>query len=176
MWDWRSHLHRQKSKQSNVVDKSNDVEQKEGGDMALARRNPAELEWPGWFPSRLFDWPEAWRSLTEEPSLKLEEFREGDNVVVRAEMPGLDPEKDVEITITDNVLRIRAERREETKTEDKEGYRTEFRYGSFSRAIRLPAGATEQDVNASYTDGILEVRVPINTTEAEAKKIAVKRG
>ncbi len=108
--------------------------------------------------------------------MKLEEYREGDNLVVRAEMPGLDPEKDVEITVSDNTLRIKAERREQTKTEDKEGYRSEYRYGSFVRAMRLPAGATEKDVSASYTDGILEVRVPINTAEAEAKKVAVKRG
>jgi HSP20 family protein len=144
--------------------------------MALVRQTPGALDWSSMIPSRLFDWPEPWRDLVEASSMKLEEYREGDNLVVRAEMPGLDPEKDVEITVSDNTLRIKAERREQTKTEDKESYRSEFRYGSFIRAIRLPAGATEKDVTASYTDGILEVRVPINTAEAEAKKVTVKRG
>jgi HSP20 family protein len=170
MWDWRSQLHRQKSEQMKV-----NKQKEEGDDMALVRRTPTELDWPTGFPSRLFAWPEPWRDLMEESNLKLEEYQEGDNLVVRAEMPGLDPEKDVEITVKDDTLRIKAERREETKAEDKKGYRSEFRYGSFVRAIRLPAGATDKDVSASYTDGILEVRVPINKAEAEAKKISVTR-
>lgn len=53
---------------------------------------------------------------------------------------------------------------------------SEFHYGSFTRTLQLPAGATDDDVQATYADGILEVRVPIDTAEAEKKKIPVQRG
>ena len=107
--------------------------------------------------------------------LRVEEFTEGNQAVVRVEMPGIDPDKDVEISVTDHTLRLHAERREEKKTEEKGSYRSEFRYGSFTRTVSLPAGATEKDVKATYKDGILEVRVPIDDEAAESKKIPVQR-
>ncbi|HEX6310710.1 MAG TPA: Hsp20/alpha crystallin family protein, partial [Acidimicrobiia bacterium] len=119
-------------------------------------------------PRRLFDWlhwPE-WASLLEAPlfeeTMRIEQYEEGTELVVKAEMPGLDPDKDVDIQVVGETLRIRAERRQETKTEEKGRYRSEFRYGSFSRTLPLPTGATEADVKATYKDGILEVRVPID--------------
>ncbi len=146
--------------------------------MSLMRRARSELDWPEWFPARrLLDWPEGWRERFEDAdALRVEEFQEGDTLVVRAEMPGIDPDKDVEVTVTDHLMRVKAERRQETKTEDKKGYRSEFRYGSFTRTVPLPAGATEDDVKASYTDGILEVRIPIDGAAAEAKKIPIAKG
>ena len=92
--------------------------------------------------------------------------------MVRSELPGIDPEKDVEITVDDGVLTVKAERREEKK----EGGRSEFRYGSFTRSITLPTGADEDNVAASYRDGILEVRTPIKeATKAEPKRIAITK-
>ena len=90
-------------------------------------------------------------------------------------MPGIDPDKDVQISVTDHTLHLRAERREETKTEEKGTYRSEFRYGSFARTVPLPVGATDKDVKATYKDGILEVRIPIDRGEAESKKIPIQR-
>ncbi|HYA67688.1 MAG TPA: Hsp20/alpha crystallin family protein, partial [Acidimicrobiales bacterium] len=59
----------------------------------------------------------------------------------------------------------------------KEGYRSEFRYGTFERDVLLPKGVTADDVSASYTDGILEVRVPMPTeAKPEATKVAVTHG
>ncbi|HVV36139.1 MAG TPA: Hsp20/alpha crystallin family protein [Acidimicrobiales bacterium] len=113
--------------------------------------------------------------LMDDRLPRIEEFQEDHTVVVRFEMPGIDPDNDVEITVTDGVLRIKAERREETKSDDTHAYRSEFRYGSYSRGIQLPAGASEDDVKASYKDGILEVRVPMSDEKAEAKKIPVTR-
>ena len=94
--------------------------------------------------------------------MRVENFTEGNEAVVRVEMAGIDPDKDVEISVTDHTLRVHAERREETKTEDKGSYRSEFRYGSFTRVVPFPAGATEKDVKATYKDGILEIRVPVD--------------
>ena len=143
--------------------------------MALMKRTRDDLEWPSLFGHRLFEWPDTWKELMEDSTLKVEEFEDDGHMVVRAEMPGIDPDEDVEITVSDHVLHLRAERRSESKTEDKKGYRSEFHYGSFSRRIQLPAGATEDDVKASYTDGILEVRIPIDHAEADKRKIPVQR-
>jgi HSP20 family protein len=127
-------------------------------------------------PRRLFDWL-RWPELSAfGEEMRVEEFAEGDEFVVRTEMPGLDPEKDIDIQIGDGTLRIRAERRQESKTSEKGGYRSEFRYGSFTRSVPLPGGTTEKDVKATYKDGILEVRMPIDKDRAEAKKISVERG
>jgi HSP20 family protein len=144
--------------------------------MSLIRRNRSDVDWPDWFGGRMFEVPDTWKDLFDDSDMKVEEFRDGDTLVVRAEMPGIDPDNDVEITVSDNMLHLRAERRSETKTEDKKGYRSEFRYGSFSRSVRLPAGAGEDDVKASYNDGILEVRIPVDETSTGARKIPISRG
>jgi HSP20 family protein len=141
--------------------------------------SPAPRDWlTRWFEDWPFGrWPELWRGRLMEgvEPMRVEEFREGNTLVVKAEMPGLDPDKDVEISVTDNTLHIRAERRQETKVEEKGGYRSEFHYGSFARSVPLPAGATEEDVKATYKDGILEVRIPVDQGKAEARKISIQR-
>jgi HSP20 family protein len=130
-------------------------------------------------PARgLFDWPPSWSGLfdwLEQTHPRLEEYEEDGTLVVKAEMPGVDPDKDVEITIANGMLRIKAERQQETKTEETSFYRSEFRYGSYVRTVALPAGATEDDVKATYQDGILEVRVPLSTEQAENRKVPVSR-
>jgi len=125
-----------------------------------------------------FPVPRWWPDLVGpmDDRMRVEEFEEGDELVVRAEMPGLDPDKDVEITMADHTLRLRAERRESTRSEEKGGYRSEFRYGSFMRTVPLPAGATDKDVKANYTDGILEVRIPIDREAGDSHRIPVAHG
>ena len=133
------------------------------------------------FESLTDDLPELlklpdWTKLAAlEDRMRVEEYTEDGTLVIRAEMPGIDPEKDVDISMSDGLLTIRAERREEKKTEERRGYRSEFHYGAFSRSMRLPAGATDKDVKASYKDGILEVRVPIDKEQAAARKIPVEK-
>lgn len=145
--------------------------------MTLMRRTRGELEWPDWLMGqRGFDWPATWKEFMEDSDLRVEEFQEDGELVVRAEMPGIDPDRDVDISLSDHMLRLKAERREKTETTDKSGFHSEFRYGSFSRTIPLPAGVTETDVKATYVDGILEVRLPVDTEAAEAHKIPVARG
>jgi HSP20 family protein len=92
--------------------------------------------------------------------VRVEEFLDGDTYVIRAEMPGLEPNKDIELSVRDGVLHLSAERREHSEEERPDGFRTEFRYGRMSRDVRLPEGASEADVTATYKDGILEVRLP----------------
>lgn len=118
--------------------------------------------------------PELWQMLGSE-EMKIEEFRADGDLVVRVELPGIDPDKDVEVSVSEGTLTIHAERTRETKEETESHFRSEFRYGSFTRRIPLPAGANEDDVRASYTDGILEVRVPIVEGAATARKVPISR-
>ena len=128
---------------------------------------------------RTSELPDLWSRLFDPLDLgnpmKVEELREDGTMVVRAELPGIDPQKDVEITVADGMLHVHAERREE-HSDDAEGtYRTEFRYGSFDRTLRLPAGTSEDDVTATYRDGILEVRLPVEESAPAVKRIEVTK-
>ena len=127
----------------------------------------------GWAP-----WPAGFRAFFEGADImpmRLEQFEADGTLVVRAEMPGLDPETDIDISVADHTLQIRAERREEHESGKDEPYRSEFRYGSFARTMALPAGAAEDAIKATYSDGILEVRVPIDAGAADAKRVPVTR-
>ena len=104
--------------------------------------------------------------------IHVEEYREDGMLVVRADLPGIDPDKDVELTVAGEMLHIEAQRREEEKREGKGFLRREVRYGSFSRSLPLPEGVTEADITATYKDGVLEVRIPEPTREP-ARKIAI---
>lgn len=111
-------------------------------------------EWTRMLPFRppaLGDWP---------ATIRVDEFQENGTLVIRAELPGMDPDKDVELTVSDGMLHIHAQRREEEEKEDKGYLRREIHYGTFSRTLAMPEGIAESDIKASYQNGILEVRVP----------------
>ncbi|HET9760936.1 MAG TPA: Hsp20/alpha crystallin family protein [Nocardioidaceae bacterium] len=107
--------------------------------------------------------------------MRVEEFVEGDTCVIRAELPGIDPDKDVEISVSDGIMHLQAVRRERSEDERPDGYRSEFRYGSLERRFRLPQGTTEKDIKATYHDGILEVRVPAPKQVKPAARIPIAR-
>jgi HSP20 family protein len=107
-----------------------------------------------------------------EPCWAFDVDESGKDVVVRAEAPGFEP-KDFEVELSGNVLHIRAEqKREEEKKKEKVGY-TECRYARFERLVTLPEYTDRSKVEASYRNGVLEVRVP-KTAEAQGKRIEVK--
>ncbi|WP_435874572.1 Hsp20/alpha crystallin family protein [Nocardia vinacea] len=127
---------------------------------------PDLTEWLAGFPTI-----ENVRPFVEGRLLRVEDEMSGGKYLVRAEMPGLDPDKDVSITVRDGVLTIKAERSERQETKG----RSEFSYGSFVRSIALPAGADEDDIAASYDKGILTVSVPVAEVTVPAEKhIAIK--
>lgn len=97
--------------------------------------------------------------------------KEGE-LVVQVELPGIDPEK-VDVTLEDNVLRIRAERGGEL-SEGVEPLRREFAYGTFEREVTLPEGIQANELTARYEAGILEVTVPYEVRAA--RKIPVEIG
>jgi HSP20 family protein len=131
-----------------------------------------------WMPSDVL---EPFRRFLEgdptQSSMRVEQFLDGNTLVVRAELPGIDPEKDVDVSVADGMLHIKAEREEKSEHKDKYGYRSEFRYGSLSRSVSLPPGSREEDVTATYKDGVLEVRAPApeQAPAAEKRKIRIDR-
>ena len=131
-------------------------------------------EWTRSLPLRMPFEP-GWRS---EELIRVDEYREDNELVVRAELSGIDPDRDVELTVKDGMLHIQAQRREEEKLEEKGFMRRELRYGSLTRTLPLPEGVVETDIKASYKDGILEIRIPISkaVVKPETTKIQIKRG
>lgn len=120
---------------------------------------------------------DSWAGLPEGRPIKVEEFVEDGTVVIRAELPGIDPDEDVDITVADGVLHVVATREERSEEERPEGYRSEFHYGSLERHIRLPEGTEADDITATYRDGILEVRIPAPADiEKPAAKVEITRG
>jgi len=149
----------------------------------LEQRDKRATESPWNRLDRLFDeWMRAQpmrRLLGGEASgeeiIRVDEYRDDDTQVVRAELPGIDPDRDVQLTVSNGMLRINAERRVEEETEEKGYIRHEMRYGSFTRSLPLAEGATEDDISATYKDGVLEIRVPVarQPAQSEPKRIAV---
>ena len=101
---------------------------------------------------------------------RLEETIRDNRYVIRAELPGLDPENDIEVTVDGRILTIRAVRRQQ----DNGPYRSEFRYGSLARAVRLPARVDAGDVTARYDKGVLEVSVPVPAVRPEGTRIPIE--
>lgn len=144
--------------------------------MAEIVRRPRSSLFPDlfdWFDAAfppLQSWP-SWPIPGMFHSLRIEDYMEDGTYVLRIEMPGIDPDKDVEINVDNGVLSITAERSEE----EREKNRSEFRYGKFARSITLPSGADEEKIEADYKDGILTVRIPVGEAGEKARRIPVRR-
>ncbi|BBY37275.1 alpha-crystallin [Mycobacterium mantenii] len=102
--------------------------------------------------------------------MRLEDEMKDGRYVVRAEMPGVDPAKDIDITVRDGHLTIKAERSER---KDFDG-RSEFSYGTFVRSVSLPAGADEGSIEATYDKGILTVAVAVSEAKPAERHIEVQ--
>ena len=141
--------------------------------MARLPRPQAPARFRAIFPD-LADWLESpWTGpppfLTGQ-MFRLEEAVRDNRFVIRAELPGLDPENDIEVAVDGRVLTIRAERRQQ----DNGPYRSEFRYGSLARTVRLPARVDAEDVTARYDKGVLEVSVPVPVVKPGGIRIPVE--
>ncbi len=125
--------------------------------------------WPSWDTPDLLGTRRSW-----VPAVDV--FTRDGNLVVRAELPGIDPEKDVEITLQDGMLRIRGERRYEDQASGNGYSRFESSYGSFERTVLLPESVQAEDIQASYENGILEVVVPGVAEGTQGKRIPIHVG
>lgn len=127
------------------------------------RRDPKTV-----FPE-LIDWFEE-PFVTLRPYLgqgiRIEDYAEDGYYVVRAEIAGIDPEKDLDVSVGSGYLTIHAHR--SSRTEGK--HRSEFRYGALSRVVALPPDTDADDVTADYTDGILTVKVALKDEKHGTRK------
>ncbi len=129
----------------------------------ILRRDPRTVipEFIDWFEEPFH----TLRPYLGQP-IRIEDYTEDGHYVVRAELAGIDPEKELEVTVGAGFLSIRAERA--SRVDGK--HRSEFRYGAFSRSIPLPSGTDADDVTAGYADGILTVKVALKDGHPEAVK------
>jgi HSP20 family protein len=93
-------------------------------------------------------------------------------LIVKAEVPGMD-KKDIDISLSDGVLTIKGEKRQEREDKNEHYYTAERRYGAFSRTMPLPVVVDTNKVDATYKEGVLKIILPKSET-AKAKKIEVK--
>lgn len=114
--------------------------------------------------------PEGETPALWSPRVDIEEGRE--SYVVKAELPGIKLE-DIKITIADNQLVVRGEKRREVEKNDTTYHRVERVYGTFERAFTLTKAVAADKIEALYRDGVLEVRVP-KAEEAKAREIQIK--
>jgi HSP20 family protein len=103
------------------------------------------------------------------PAIRIEDRMTDKEYMLRAELPGLDPDKDVQIVSHGGILTIKAERHDEEKGLN----RSEFRYGMLQRSFRLPSNVDEAAIRATYRKGILEVTIPLTSPEPTGRQIEI---
>jgi HSP20 family protein len=105
----------------------------------------------------------TWRPFTDM-------YKENGDLVVKAELPGIDPEKDLKISIEADVLVIHGEKTVEKEVTEKDRYLMERSFGNFDRRIPLPEGVDPNKLSAQYEKGVLTVKVPLPTQVEPTKK------
>jgi len=99
-------------------------------------------------------------------------YEEKESVVVKAELPGMTKE-DIEVNLAGENLTIKGEKKEDTEVKEDNYYRRERSYGSFLRTVALPSEVKNDEIKASFKDGVLEIRMP-KTEDAKKKSVSVK--
>jgi HSP20 family protein len=147
---------------------------------ALLKREPRSADLVDRFDRMFEDMMSGWvfrtpvREWFGKDVLKVDEFEENGELVIRAEMPGVDPDKDVTVTVDNGMLHLSATHREEKEVEERGYFRRELRSGTYMRTLPLPEGVTDADIKPTFTNGILEIRVPAPEM-ALAKKIPITK-
>ncbi|MFH1702909.1 MAG: Hsp20/alpha crystallin family protein [Nitrospirota bacterium] len=124
-------------------------------------RRPFPLIIPRW-------WPRLRMPEIEEITPTVDIYEEGDDVVVKAELPGMRKE-DIDVRLTEDTITVFGEKKKEEKVERKDYYSLERSYGSITRSFRLPKEVQTEKAAAKFKDGVLEIRIP-KTKEAKKKE------
>jgi len=160
--------------------------------MAIERRKPFGWGLRRWLPTRgiatfeeeiedmfdrferMFGVPARSRAIVETRGWGplVEMFDRKDEVMLRAELPGVKKE-DIRVSVTGDFLAIEGERKAEEEIKEEDYYCCERSYGKFYREISLPAGAQREKISSEYKDGILEIHIP-KAEEVKPKEIEVK--
>ena len=141
----------------------------------IPRITDRELMHPHWdLFDRFFEGFDLPKLFSEEkewtPTFNVSET--DDNIIVEAELPGLDA-KDVNVTLTNDILTVKGERKEEKEEKEENYYLKESHYGSFCRSIKLPSEIKTEEIDATYKDGVLKLTLPKAEPE-KARKIEIK--
>ena len=104
------------------------------------------------------------------PSLDVSETK--NDLVIKAELPGMDP-KDIDISLSNGLLTITGEKKQEKEEKDENYHLIERSYGSFTRSVRLPREVQSDKITASFKNGVLRVTLP-KSEEAKKKEIKIK--
>ncbi|MCM8796534.1 MAG: Hsp20/alpha crystallin family protein [Candidatus Omnitrophica bacterium] len=153
--------------------------------MALIPWRPREMWWDPFrdleaiqnemnrlFDSSLLRWSDRDVGLLEgawSPAVDIYDSK--GNVMVKADIPGMKKDE-IEVSVNKDILIIKGEKKQEKETKEKDFVRTERFYGSFNRAIRLPAEVDASKVNATYKNGVLELVLP-KKEEAKPKQLKI---
>lgn len=121
------------------------------------------------FVGDLFEWFDTEPLSRAGHMIRIEDRLTENEYLVRAELPGCDPQKDIQVAVDHGVLTIKCEREEQKQEHD----RTEFRYGLLQRIIRLPGNAVDQKIAAKYDKGVLEVKVPLAEHKATGRQVPI---
>jgi HSP20 family protein len=106
----------------------------------------------------------------------IEVFHRGNELVIRADLPGLNKD-DVKVEVTEDAITIQGERRREHEEEREGVYRSELSYGSFFRTIPLPEGAITEQAKATFKNGVLEIVVPAPPEQANrGRRLEITQG
>lgn len=117
---------------------------------------------------------EEWMNEEEfEGQLAVDVFQTKDDIVVKAPIAGVKPE-DIDVAISEDVVTIRGDRKEQEVVEKDNFYVQECFWGSFSRSVILPTSTVAEKAEASLKDGVLTIRIPKVVPEDKVKKIKVK--
>src|SRR5712692_3773460 len=138
-------------------------------DDLASRRESMDKLFQDFFPRR----PPSQALTAWQPAVEV--FETDHDVVIRAELPGIDP-KNVDITVTDNALTLQGEATAEHEENGRNYYRRELRYGSFIRTLALPDAVKGDQAKASYKNGILEIHVPKSEQRVKPKSVKVEVG
>lgn len=104
------------------------------------------------------------------PSVDISEDK--NNIILKAELPGMEA-KDVEVNLTDNVLTIKGEKKEEKEQKDERRHVIERYHGAFERSFQLPGKVQSDNIDAVFEKGVLKITLP-KTEEAKKKEIKIK--
>ncbi|HLG58331.1 MAG TPA: Hsp20/alpha crystallin family protein [Vicinamibacterales bacterium] len=148
-----------------------------GDPFALMREMTSEFDRLFGEPTRpFFRWPSLRRRAISEVSwyAEIDVFEKDNRLVTKIDLPGMKKE-DVKVEVTDGRLAISGERKSEAEEKGEQLYRCERECGSFYRSVPLPEGAKIEDVKATFTDGVLEVSVPLPARpEAKMRKVEIQ--
>ena len=131
-----------------------------------------DLHWPDFSPLRTLSMGDRFGPWSS--GLRVDVTEDDKSYQISAEIPGMD-EKDIEVSLTDDMLTIRGEKQEQRQKSRKDYHLQERRYGSFSRSFRIPNDVDRSKVDAKFTKGVLTIEIPKSKVARKKKKyISVK--